>query len=83
MNKDASDRNELIAALLPQIKAWRDDNPDTTGIYPQVDLDTMEVVGTQDGNSSWDGSSSDPSDWHILDLFGEIGEIAVYGREED
>jgi hypothetical protein len=63
--------------LYQQIIRWRDENPDTAGIWPKVDLDTMTVVGTQDAHSSWSGGTNDTSDWEVLYLGAFIEDVAV------
>lgn len=85
MEPDARDAEcqRAIAAAVSQfnlyqaIKQWRTENPDTTGIWPRVDLETMQLVGTQDGNWSSDGSSSDTVDWEIVYLGSFIEDVAV------
>ena len=73
----ASIESGLHYNLTEDIKNWREENPDATGIWPQVDLSSMTVIGTQDAYSSWDGSTGDTSDWEIVYMGPWAEDVAV------
>jgi hypothetical protein len=63
--------------LYQEIIRWRDENPDTAGIWPKVDLSTGTVIGTQDAYLSWDGSTIDTTDWEIVYMGPLAEDVAV------
>jgi len=50
--------------LQTELKVWNDEHPNTDGIYPKVN--DGHVIGTLDAGYSWDGLTTDTSDWKII-----------------